>query len=317
MLDRERVLAAISALGRGAATEGAANASPASEQPPRGCAGRQWKDTQHGPAFVKDTLFALDHLHGSSAARPSRRRGGVTAALGQREPPLVSRLAFFDTETTGSREELHLPRGPGIRGRRSGCGSISSRGSRTARDADQLCRHGAPRGRMVSYNGRVRPSAPRDAPDALSAPRPSSTSPLRPPAPCGALPLSHARLLLGEAESRPWRPAAKRRPDALPSFRLRGRAAPVPPQRARHLSLAGRARCGGGLFARETSPGDIAIARWGSSRAAIARSPSRARSTPERTPAWTRGASRTHDPEALAARGKTPCLLAPPLGGAI
>jgi uncharacterized protein YprB with RNaseH-like and TPR domain len=62
-----------------------------------------WHETEHGPVFVRDEWFPLDHAHG---ALPLRSALGVEAAalarlLGAVEAPHPSRLAFFDIETTG------------------------------------------------------------------------------------------------------------------------------------------------------------------------------------------------------------------------
>ena len=62
-----------------------------------------WHETQHGPVFVRDEWFPLDHLHGALAlglaldAAPEALR----LLLGGEASPRPSRLAFFDIETTG------------------------------------------------------------------------------------------------------------------------------------------------------------------------------------------------------------------------
>ena len=62
-----------------------------------------WHETAHGPVFVRDEWFPLDHHHGAlplgSAldAAPEALR----LLLGTDAAPHPSRLAFFDIETTG------------------------------------------------------------------------------------------------------------------------------------------------------------------------------------------------------------------------
>lgn len=62
-----------------------------------------WHEAEHGPVFVRDEWFPLDHLHGALAlgsalgAAPEALR----LLLGAETAPHPSRLAFFDIETTG------------------------------------------------------------------------------------------------------------------------------------------------------------------------------------------------------------------------
>ena len=62
-----------------------------------------WHETEHGPVFVRDEWFPLDHRHGALAlgsaldAAPEALR----LLLGGEAAPHPSRLAFFDIETTG------------------------------------------------------------------------------------------------------------------------------------------------------------------------------------------------------------------------
>jgi uncharacterized protein len=62
-----------------------------------------WHETEHGPVFVRDEWFPLDHRHGALAlgsaldAAPEALR----LLLGAETSPHPSRLAFFDIETTG------------------------------------------------------------------------------------------------------------------------------------------------------------------------------------------------------------------------
>lgn len=62
-----------------------------------------WHETAHGPVFVRDEWFPLDHLHGALAL--SSALGAAPEALrlllGAETAPHPSRLAFFDIETTG------------------------------------------------------------------------------------------------------------------------------------------------------------------------------------------------------------------------
>ncbi len=65
--------------------------------------GGDWHETAHGPVFVRDEWFPLDHRHGALslgsalAAAPAALR----LLLGADAVPHPSRLAFFDIETTG------------------------------------------------------------------------------------------------------------------------------------------------------------------------------------------------------------------------
>ena len=62
-----------------------------------------WHSTDHGPVFVRDEWFPLDHQHGSRAlgvaldAAPE----GLARLIGAGAAPAAARLAFFDIETTG------------------------------------------------------------------------------------------------------------------------------------------------------------------------------------------------------------------------
>jgi uncharacterized protein YprB with RNaseH-like and TPR domain len=61
-----------------------------------------WHETVHGPVFVRDEWFPLEHRHGSmplSIALDARIEA-LRHLLGS-HPPDPSRLAFFDIETTG------------------------------------------------------------------------------------------------------------------------------------------------------------------------------------------------------------------------
>ncbi len=62
-----------------------------------------WHQTQHGPVFVRDEWFPLDHQHGAlllSAALEAAPEA-LRLLLGADAAPHPSRLAFFDIETTG------------------------------------------------------------------------------------------------------------------------------------------------------------------------------------------------------------------------
>jgi len=62
-----------------------------------------WHDTQHGPVFIRDEWFSLDHQHGalplSSALEAAPE--ALRLLLGAEAAPHPARLAFFDIETTG------------------------------------------------------------------------------------------------------------------------------------------------------------------------------------------------------------------------
>lgn len=62
-----------------------------------------WHETQHGPVFVRDEWFPLDHLHGTVplGAALDAAPEGLRMLLGAEAVPHPSRLAFFDIETTG------------------------------------------------------------------------------------------------------------------------------------------------------------------------------------------------------------------------
>jgi len=63
----------------------------------------KWRETEYGPAFVKDIIFPLHHLHGNVQLNSvfGQQRGAIDRALCDSKSPPVSRLGFFDTETTG------------------------------------------------------------------------------------------------------------------------------------------------------------------------------------------------------------------------
>jgi hypothetical protein len=62
-----------------------------------------WHDTLHGPVFVRDEWFPLDHLHGALPLRSALDAApeALRLLLGTAAAPHPSRLAFFDIETTG------------------------------------------------------------------------------------------------------------------------------------------------------------------------------------------------------------------------
>jgi len=104
MLKRERVLEALAELGGGR--------TPKSEGPTLGGHERSplveilrggWRETEYGPAFVKDVNFPLHHVHGNMPLNRvlGQQRDAIRRALCDGESPPVSRLGFFDTETTG------------------------------------------------------------------------------------------------------------------------------------------------------------------------------------------------------------------------
>jgi uncharacterized protein YprB with RNaseH-like and TPR domain len=62
----------------------------------------EWHETPHGPAFVRDEWYPLDHEHGAlPLGAPLDSQPDALAQLLGREAPHASRLAFFDIETTG------------------------------------------------------------------------------------------------------------------------------------------------------------------------------------------------------------------------
>jgi uncharacterized protein YprB with RNaseH-like and TPR domain len=62
-----------------------------------------WRQTEYGPAFVKDINFPLHHVHGNMPLNRvlGQQRDAIHRALCDRKSPPVSSLGFFDTETTG------------------------------------------------------------------------------------------------------------------------------------------------------------------------------------------------------------------------
>ncbi|HYM16096.1 MAG TPA: ribonuclease H-like domain-containing protein [Dehalococcoidia bacterium] len=79
-------------------------APPPREPPPIAAILRgDWHDTPHGPAFVRDDWFSLDHHHGALplSCALEAPAAGLAHLLGATHAPHPSRLAFFDTETTG------------------------------------------------------------------------------------------------------------------------------------------------------------------------------------------------------------------------
>jgi uncharacterized protein YprB with RNaseH-like and TPR domain len=133
MLRREKLLEALATLRRGEAatapptppaeTVRDTNASPPGAEPepsPDGAAGTestarenahaiavvlggQWVDTPHGPAFVRETVWPLDHRHGRwpLGAPLDVAPETLAAVWSTAQPPSVRRLGFLDTETTG------------------------------------------------------------------------------------------------------------------------------------------------------------------------------------------------------------------------
>jgi uncharacterized protein YprB with RNaseH-like and TPR domain len=62
-----------------------------------------WHETQHGPVFVRDEWFPLDHMHGALplASALDAAPAALRMLLGAEAAPDPNRLAFFDIETTG------------------------------------------------------------------------------------------------------------------------------------------------------------------------------------------------------------------------
>ncbi|MEX2226070.1 MAG: ribonuclease H-like domain-containing protein [Dehalococcoidia bacterium] len=62
-----------------------------------------WHETDHGPIFIRDEWFPLDHRHGSSPLRAALDAPPEALAhlLGAADAPRASSMAFFDIETTG------------------------------------------------------------------------------------------------------------------------------------------------------------------------------------------------------------------------
>jgi uncharacterized protein len=64
--------------------------------------GGEWRETAHGPAFVREEWLPLAHRHGATAVGDAldAPAGALDALLG-RAAPHPARLAYFDIETTG------------------------------------------------------------------------------------------------------------------------------------------------------------------------------------------------------------------------
>lgn len=111
MLQRDRVLKALETLRKAAPAAETSLSPPAPTVPIEAqlnvplveILGGEWRETEQGLAFVKDTFFALDHLHGTLPIGAPLGAVGDTfrRAVGHADPPSVTRLGFFDTETTG------------------------------------------------------------------------------------------------------------------------------------------------------------------------------------------------------------------------
>jgi len=63
----------------------------------------EWHETPHGPVFVRDEWFALDHAHGTHALGSALEADPAALAhlLRAERAPHPERYAFFDIETTG------------------------------------------------------------------------------------------------------------------------------------------------------------------------------------------------------------------------
>jgi uncharacterized protein YprB with RNaseH-like and TPR domain len=63
----------------------------------------EWHETEHGPVFVREEWFPLDHQHGAvDLGVPLRAdRGALAHLLRANDAPDPERYAFFDIETTG------------------------------------------------------------------------------------------------------------------------------------------------------------------------------------------------------------------------
>ena len=63
----------------------------------------EWHPTPHGPVFLRDDWFALDHQHGTHALGSALEAdpGALAALLRTERAPHPERYAFFDIETTG------------------------------------------------------------------------------------------------------------------------------------------------------------------------------------------------------------------------
>jgi uncharacterized protein YprB with RNaseH-like and TPR domain len=108
MLPRERILHALAALqgGRREPDSGSRAGSPVevTARPPLAeVLQGEWRATDDGDAFVKETRFARDHRHGRVrlGGALESAAGAVAHALGPPDPPHPARLAFLDIETTG------------------------------------------------------------------------------------------------------------------------------------------------------------------------------------------------------------------------
>lgn len=62
-----------------------------------------WQQTEHGPVFIRDEWYPLDHRHGALplAAALDSAPAALAVLLHAAEAPMAQRLAFFDIETTG------------------------------------------------------------------------------------------------------------------------------------------------------------------------------------------------------------------------
>jgi uncharacterized protein YprB with RNaseH-like and TPR domain len=63
----------------------------------------EWHETEHGPVFVRDEWFPLDHRHGRSPLCSALEASSeaLRHLLGAKEAPSPAGFAFFDIETTG------------------------------------------------------------------------------------------------------------------------------------------------------------------------------------------------------------------------
>jgi len=97
---------------RHAVAHNAASASPPPSPPARESdqlppiekiLGGDWHETEHGPVFVRDDWYPLDHEHGAMPLGAALEVGGTPLAhlLGGAAAPHPANLAFFDVETTG------------------------------------------------------------------------------------------------------------------------------------------------------------------------------------------------------------------------
>lgn len=63
----------------------------------------EWLETAHGPVFVRDQWYALEHAHGAHSIGSALlcADGALSMLLGAGEAPPPERYGFFDIETTG------------------------------------------------------------------------------------------------------------------------------------------------------------------------------------------------------------------------